>query len=114
VIANKGVAELGTHTELMALGGICKLYYYSHIYSMYVPYVQYTIDMYSCLVLLTCSYNEVSVAIALPQPMHKLLQHIAHVPCAYYLLLEANMQIASSTSMCSCLLALQYRASIHV
>jgi ABC-type multidrug transport system fused ATPase/permease subunit len=25
VIANKGVAEIGTHTELMALGGICKL-----------------------------------------------------------------------------------------
>jgi ATP-binding cassette, subfamily B (MDR/TAP), member 1 len=24
VIANKGVAELGTHTELMALGGICE------------------------------------------------------------------------------------------
>jgi ATP-binding cassette, subfamily B (MDR/TAP), member 1 len=24
VIANKGVAELGTHQELMALGGICK------------------------------------------------------------------------------------------
>jgi ATP-binding cassette, subfamily B (MDR/TAP), member 1 len=24
VIANKGVAEIGTHTELMALGGICK------------------------------------------------------------------------------------------